>query len=401
MIMGYLKVTHNNHNHRQQYALLASFTIWSTIALISILNFYSTFIGKYRFWTSSLNYLQLQFRQLDDQFARACRHQSGNIRHVVRAIHRHRVCTCYTRELNRVINRLLFSLHWCAASLLNIALYLALSPGYRLTNRVSAGIIFVVLSTMILSINYKCASVTHYAHRPYRRLYRLLALSSTTINGRTVGMGVGIDGSPTSDKMDFEWRTQQTFQYYTVHELRQILDLNNEVIKAEMKLQGYKYQLQGLHIVQQFYQNITHLVDILMPVAYARMDDAYPSNSTASQIIYMYLAQNTEDYRWLGNKLDVRRKNEIRLSAPLATLKHRWLLLQNDLLDRILWAANYIHNKGDLADLFWAPIHYKIHDMFQQMFNNINGEIGKLDDQDIKKAQTLQIFIEDIGILGI
>ncbi|CAG2121340.1 unnamed protein product, partial [Medioppia subpectinata] len=164
---------------------------------------------------------------------------------------------------------------------------------------------------------------------------------------------------------------------------------NLDVIIAAMKLQGMKYRhFHGLDVIDEFYQRLINRAQQYVPVMYAVMD-AYepPPNITMfKHNVEYYIGSSFEEYRYMGSKLDVRRKNMLKVTESEQVLRAKLTKLQKTILRMVLWASNYIKTKRQ--DTLWGSLHIQIHDLVQHIFAELNADLDKMPNG-VKKAKAL------------
>ncbi|CAG2173259.1 unnamed protein product, partial [Oppiella nova] len=203
--------------------------------------------------------------------------------------------------------------------------------------------------------------------------------------------------SPTTDKFDFRWKTCEFWKKCTKDQMRQLSFANIDVLIAAMKLQGLKYKLwHDLDIIDDFYQRFIEKAQKYLPIAYAVMDTYQPDNHTFNHINQYYLGVSFEEYRYVGAKLDISRKNQLIVKDTEENLAKRWAGMQETILKTVLWASDYIRFKRE--DTFWGSLHIQIHDLVQDMFSKVNADLDKMPSGE-KKAKALTVLLEEVGIL--
>ncbi|CAG2108263.1 unnamed protein product, partial [Medioppia subpectinata] len=198
-----------------------------------------------------------------------------------------------------------------------------------------------------------------------------------------------ISCSPTTDKLDFRYKTEAEYDKCSKAQMRELTMANLDVIIASMKLQGMKYRhFHGLDIIDEFYQRLINRAQQYMPVMYAVMD-AYepPPNITMfKHNVEYYIGSSFEEYRYMGAKLDVKRKNMLKVTDSEQVLRDKLTKLQKTILRTVLWASNYIKTKRQ--DTLWGSLHIQIHDLVQHIFTELNADLDKMPNG-VKKAKAL------------
>ncbi|CAG2176576.1 unnamed protein product, partial [Oppiella nova] len=192
--------------------------------------------------------------------------------------------------------------------------------------------------------------------------------------------------SPTSDKMDFRWKTLKVWDKASIDETQELSNANIDVMIAMMRLQGLKYKLQGLDIVDRFYQRFITRATKYMPTAFSVIDAYQPHNATIRKMNYYMLGISFEEYRWMGEKLDVRRKNVLEVRDTEKNLAQKLDNIEKQILKTILWASDYIRKKGDT---FWGSLHILFHDLVETEFTELNNELAQMSNGELK-AKALQ-----------
>ncbi|XP_054154769.1 uncharacterized protein LOC128953307 [Oppia nitens] len=167
-----------------------------------------------------------------------------------------------------------------------------------------------------------------------------------------------------------------------------------------MELQSMKYRFQGLDYIDQFYQRFIHKSRTLVPLAWQLLDIQKPNAADNTvdnrHLNYCMMGVSFSEYRYLGQKLDIKRKNAVQVVRGTEQELNRELMgLQKQLLANILWASDYIRHKGDS---FWGSLHIQFHEMMQDEFNLINNDLAEIPSGDIK-TKTIQVLIEDLSLL--
>ncbi|XP_054154747.1 uncharacterized protein LOC128953290 [Oppia nitens] len=203
----------------------------------------------------------------------------------------------------------------------------------------------------------------------------------------------------TQEKFDYRWKTCEIWQKCTVDQMRQLTQANLDTLYAMMRLQGLKYRMQGIGYMEKFYERFIQMAQDRLPEIYKLIDGQAPGNETVRKVNTYYLGVSFEEYRWMGQQLDVRRKNVL---TPVGDTTEQALMdefksMQKDILTAILWANEYIMKKGDT---FWGGLHVHFHELVSNIFKQINDDLDQLPSDEFKK-HTLQILIEEVGVLTI
>ncbi|XP_054154748.1 uncharacterized protein LOC128953292 [Oppia nitens] len=206
----------------------------------------------------------------------------------------------------------------------------------------------------------------------------------------------------TQDKFDFRRKTSKLWEQLTVDQMLPIIETNIQVLQTMMRLQGLKYKAQGIDYMGKVYDRLIQLANDRLVVAYGAIDgqsSAAGDDDRQRRMNYYAIGASGEEYRFVAQKLDVRRKNRLTTVrvADEPVLLAKFSDLQRDILARVVWAGDYVQKKGNI---FYGDVHKQLHQLIADIFKQINNDLDQMA-SGIIKTQTIQILIEEFSIMMI
>ena len=131
------------------------------------------------FWFLSMTYTKMQFSEINDQLSKATKNVNQvDMQILMRCVIKHHQVTAQIYQLNDFMNGIMFNIYLLATPSLNLFLYLCLHPSTNSVARVIFINLTILLSTILFTLTYMCASVSKTAHKSRPLLYSLMAKKS-------------------------------------------------------------------------------------------------------------------------------------------------------------------------------------------------------------------------------